>query len=597
MVVWKRDLYIAEGLRQLDDTEFYEEVDIDPTNDHQNIVRETVSGLIDAGKLPADAMALVQKSPRLPTFYMLPKIHKQGNPGRPIVSTINCPTELISQYLDSIFSPMVQRLPTYVKDSSEMIRILDTITLPAECNKLLFTMDVRSLYTNIPRSDGLEAVRFFLRQNPTPDRPDDDAIIRLTELVLDLTAFGFNDVFYRQKKGVAMGTKMGPSYACLFMGHLETRILTNCGDNKPLLVRRYIDDFFCIAASSEEEVKNFIGEFNTYHPSIKVTHEISSSCITFLDINVSLKDTGVSTSVHYKPTDSHAYLNYTSSHPASCKRSIPYSQFTRIRRLCSEEEDFKYQVDNMSGFFTQRGYPEYMVDAARQRITTKSRDETLRPRRGNSEARVPFVLTYHPTSELVVKAIRDNLNILQTDETTSDVFSDPPLISYRKDRSLKRVLVKSSLPSLSEEDESSDNTVGTPCRRPRCKTCGVISPATEIKGPKSVWKLKKFSCTTSNCIYAIHCKKCRKIYIGETKRRLADRVAEHLRSIRLRTPGLPVAQHFNMADHNPSHFEVSIMTYGFPSDKARKEQEERLIYRLGCLQPNGINVTFRSFPM
>ena len=46
---------------------------------------------------------------------------------------------------------------------------------------------------------------------------------------------------------------------------------------------------------------------------------------------------------------------------------------------------------------------------------------------------------------------RDNLNILQTDETTSDVFSDPPLISYRKDRSLKQVLVKSSLPSLSEE--------------------------------------------------------------------------------------------------------------------------------------------------
>ena len=158
----------------------------------------------------------------------------------------------------------------------------------------------------------------------------------------------------------------------------------------------------------------------------------------------------------------------------------------------------------------------------------------------------------YPTSELVVKAMRDNLNILQTDETTSDIFSDPPLISYRKDRSLKQVLVKSSLPSPLEEGESSNNSVGTPCRRPRCKTCGVISPATEIKGPKSVWKLnRKFSCTTSNCIYAIHCKKCRKIYVGETKKRLADRVAEHLRSITLRTPGLPVAQHFNMADHNP----------------------------------------------
>ena len=152
----------------------------------------------------------------------------------------------------------------------------------------------------------LKQFAFSYVNTPTPDRPDDDIIIRLTELVLDLTAFGFNNKFYRHKKGVAMGTKMGPSYACLFMGYLETRILTNCGDNKPLLVRRYIDDFFGIATSSEEEVKNFIGKFNTFHPSIKVTHEISSSCITFLDINVSLKDTGVSTSVHYKPTDSHA---------------------------------------------------------------------------------------------------------------------------------------------------------------------------------------------------------------------------------------------------------------------------------------------------
>ena len=38
-------------------------------------------------------------------FYLSPEIHRVDHPGRPIVSTINCPTELICQYLDGIFFP------------------------------------------------------------------------------------------------------------------------------------------------------------------------------------------------------------------------------------------------------------------------------------------------------------------------------------------------------------------------------------------------------------------------------------------------------------------------------------------------------------
>ena len=45
------------------------------------------------------------------------------------------------------------------------------------------------------------------------------------------------------------------------------------------------------------------------------------------------------TSVHYKPTDSHSYLLYSSSDPSHIKNSIPYSQFLRLRRLCSDDSD------------------------------------------------------------------------------------------------------------------------------------------------------------------------------------------------------------------------------------------------------------------
>ena len=48
--------------------------------------------------------------------------------------------------------------------------------------------------------------------------------------------------------------------------------------------------------------------------------------------------------MHYKPTDSHIYLLYSSSHPSHVKNSIPYSQFLRLRRLCSEESDFFLKI-------------------------------------------------------------------------------------------------------------------------------------------------------------------------------------------------------------------------------------------------------------
>ena len=66
-------------------------------------------------------------------------------------------------------------------------------------------MDVTALYTNIPHGDGLQALRFFLEQRPTPDPPT-DTLIRLAELVLTLNTFEFNGNYYQQIKGVAMGT-------------------------------------------------------------------------------------------------------------------------------------------------------------------------------------------------------------------------------------------------------------------------------------------------------------------------------------------------------------------------------------------------------
>ena len=84
-------------------------------------------------------------------------------------------------------------------------------------------MDVKSLYTVIPHRDGLEALKFFLNKR-TILEPSTTTLIRLAELVLTLNNFSFDGEHYQQISGVAMGTKMGPSYANLFVGYVEQQI-------------------------------------------------------------------------------------------------------------------------------------------------------------------------------------------------------------------------------------------------------------------------------------------------------------------------------------------------------------------------------------
>ena len=87
-------------------------------------------------------------------------------------------------------------------------------------NKLIFTMDITSLYTVIPNDEGLRALKHFFDQR-TVKEPSSETLLRLAELVLTLNCFSFGGNYYKQTNGVAMGTKVGPSYANLFVGFIE----------------------------------------------------------------------------------------------------------------------------------------------------------------------------------------------------------------------------------------------------------------------------------------------------------------------------------------------------------------------------------------
>ena len=129
-------------------------------------------------------------------------------------------------------------------------------------------MEISSLYTVIPNSEGLLALEYFFDQR-TVKEPSSETLLRLAELVLTLNCFSFAGNCYKQINGLAMGTKMGPSYANLFVGYVEHQFFKQYDGPKPDLYGRYIDDCIGAISSSREELNRFITSVNSFHPALK----------------------------------------------------------------------------------------------------------------------------------------------------------------------------------------------------------------------------------------------------------------------------------------------------------------------------------------
>ena len=111
---------------------------------------------------------------------------------------------------------------------------------------LLCTLDITSLYTNIPHHEGVQAIKELLAIHRDINAlPHNSYIIELLQVVLTNNYFDFNGKHYHQKFGTAMGTKLAPSYANFFMSKFEQDHV-NTYHLQPILWKRFIDDIFLI---------------------------------------------------------------------------------------------------------------------------------------------------------------------------------------------------------------------------------------------------------------------------------------------------------------------------------------------------------------
>ena len=217
-----------------------------------------------------------------------------------------------------------------------------------------------------------------------------------------------------------MGSRMSPSFSSLFVGLLEEQVIFNPETNPYITYisnwRRYLDDIFFTWSGSESQLREFHEFMNHSNEHLKFSMEIDSHKMNFLDILIVRDGNTVKTDLYRKSTDRNSLLHGDSYHPRFLKKNLPVSQFNRVRRICSSNDDYQKQSTILKERFKERGYKNEWIEGAAARFDNISQEESLTRRvREPKEPQLTCCVQYSPLARDIRSALQEHWHILGSD--------------------------------------------------------------------------------------------------------------------------------------------------------------------------------------
>ena len=197
--------------------------------------------------------------------------------------------------------------------------------------------------------------------------------------------------------------------------------------------------------TNRHKIEEFLLEANSFHPTIKFTAEISETETTFLDTIVYkgerfLKESILDVRTHFKPTETFQYTNYYSCHPPGITKGFIKGEALRLLRTNSSQLNFEENIRNFAVCFKNRGYPTATVKKHLSEVEFSERKTALKNKNITAQKKiVPFVTQYPP------EILMGKWHLIQNQPQLRNIFKEPPLLAYRKGKSLKDILVKAKL--------------------------------------------------------------------------------------------------------------------------------------------------------
>ena len=310
-------------------------------------------------------------------FFGLAKVHKLKDgqdtvdhlPLRPVISNIGTTTYQISKHLANLLTPLTKSEHN-IESTSDFIDKLKRLKI--DNGYKMVSLDVVSLFTSVPLNYTINVILDEVyKKKKIQTKLTRTQLKTLLELCTKEMHFSFNGKIYKQKKGVAMGSPLGPVIANIFMVHLEKQMIHRLSDKMSSWFR-YVDDTFTFIKEGEaESIKEAL---NGFHADIKFTYEVETDGrIPFLDVNVTRKDDGTfDTEVYRKKTDSNIYINWEAFASRSWKIGTLQGLLRRAFLVCSTKEAQDKEIKFLKHIFTKvNGYPSRVVNDTLHKVRNK----------------------------------------------------------------------------------------------------------------------------------------------------------------------------------------------------------------------------------
>ncbi|CAJ0940769.1 unnamed protein product [Ranitomeya imitator] len=168
-------------------------------------------------------------------------------------------------------TPLIQKAPSFFLDTGAFLNnIRQLCTKPTEA--FLVSFDVKDLYTSIPHSHGIESVNQLLLSSGM-DTDQINLCVELLSLVLTTNFFMFQEKYYLNICGTAMGSNAAPPYANCYLADYERTVIytSHLYQNNVFLWKRYIDGIFCRWGGTVESLNSFFELLNPFWPGLSFT--------------------------------------------------------------------------------------------------------------------------------------------------------------------------------------------------------------------------------------------------------------------------------------------------------------------------------------
>ena len=137
---------------------------------------------------------------------------------------------------------------------------------------------------------------------------------------------------------------------------------------------------------------------------------------------------------------SNQYTHFSSCHPPGVKKGFIKGEALRLLRTNSSEKRFEENITNFKRRLRMRGFRDKVIDKQLSEVKHHERMSALQNKTKTHKKILPFVTEYRPSVPNLQKIIMHKWYLIE-----NQIFKDPPIIAYKRGKSLQDILVRANL--------------------------------------------------------------------------------------------------------------------------------------------------------